>query len=690
MLLYDESDAPRLKEWIVQRLGDTSDADSDILADYVLALLRHEGDITSTRELCESELKDFFQEGTNDAAKFVDELFRVLDYKSYLPGALPPPTTINDSADQFPAGVPTEPRNHNKRKAADAGFDSIRDTGASKASRTGMDNDFANPRAVAQPWAGGYPGTMAMLPPRPTNTANLNTGDSANMNMGIDLNALANMALFNQNLLAMFTGVGPLGKGPDDGAGTLGKKSKKKKRRCRDWERTGACPKGEACKFLHSAPDLPFPMPDMSALMNLSANLPALFEANRNLDLNLKGQAAAANGKQNNSNRVYDIEPGRVYVRDIPAENFSEDAIRDFFTQFGSITDIVLQQRNTSALIQFAEESEALAAIDSPKPVFDNRFVTVVPARKLRKPDEPVEPEFNMEEVIKKQEEAQRTFEEKKKLRDELQQKLKDLEQQETTIRKSQFELKRKIAEKQTALTRKNGGSLGTEADSDMEILRAQLAALEDEALSLGLTPANGTEHGGKGDDNMSYEYTSCPSNGGLGGPGYPWRGRGRGGRARGAVRGRFRGDIHQAYRGATLDNRPRTVAVKGVDFTISAHSEALRQYLMAVGSFTDIQSTSETTHIMFDDRKTAETFWNGLAYNPITGVAGELELSWVSNTAGPLVMDVSSDGDEDENVASAEGQNNSSHMLGKKYEDDDRADVDYDVADEDDWNPVR
>jgi RNA-binding protein 26 len=41
-----------------------SDADADVLADYVLALLRHDGDIDTVRRLCEEEIPDFLKEGT--------------------------------------------------------------------------------------------------------------------------------------------------------------------------------------------------------------------------------------------------------------------------------------------------------------------------------------------------------------------------------------------------------------------------------------------------------------------------------------------------------------------------------------------------------------------------------------------------------------------------------------------------
>lgn len=41
----------------------SSDADSDVLADYVLALLRHDGDESTVRQLCDTEIRDFLTGG---------------------------------------------------------------------------------------------------------------------------------------------------------------------------------------------------------------------------------------------------------------------------------------------------------------------------------------------------------------------------------------------------------------------------------------------------------------------------------------------------------------------------------------------------------------------------------------------------------------------------------------------------
>jgi hypothetical protein len=44
-----------------------SDADSDVLADYVIALLKHDGDAASVRTLCEAEIPDFLTEGPSES-----------------------------------------------------------------------------------------------------------------------------------------------------------------------------------------------------------------------------------------------------------------------------------------------------------------------------------------------------------------------------------------------------------------------------------------------------------------------------------------------------------------------------------------------------------------------------------------------------------------------------------------------
>lgn len=92
-MLFPEEDAPQLKTWIVKRIENTyvplvpscllccslpgfepqlltcalstrSDADSDVFAEYVIALLKHDGDQAAIRKVCEEEIPDFLNEGS--------------------------------------------------------------------------------------------------------------------------------------------------------------------------------------------------------------------------------------------------------------------------------------------------------------------------------------------------------------------------------------------------------------------------------------------------------------------------------------------------------------------------------------------------------------------------------------------------------------------------------------------------
>jgi hypothetical protein len=215
--------------------------------------------------------------------------------------------------------------------------------------------------------------------------------------------------------------------------------------------------------------------------------------------------------------------------------------------------------------------------------IFDNRFVKVYwhkPKRDERNDENrPEEPAFNQEEFEKQQQEAQKSHEERMKKRQEAEEAKQALERQRDELMKKQQEEKARLLQRLGVAP--SNGTEGAEEDSSMQVedenvsdetkkLRAQLAALEAEAKTLGLD-ANADASFGRG--------------------GY----RGRGGfRARGGYRGRgtydpsfrggYRGRGGFAPRGRggvlRLDNRPRRVAVSGVSLH-SEKDEALRQHLM-------------------------------------------------------------------------------------------------------------
>ncbi|KAK6343334.1 hypothetical protein TWF730_010925 [Orbilia blumenaviensis] len=126
MPLFDDGDSALLKKWVVIRLENISDADSDVLADYVLALLRHEQSEAEVRQMCIDQLDDFLREHTTP---FVDQLFGALRTRSYLsvnstlhsglltttvtphtaPAPVPQPPAAQDDADSEGSYTPKSP-----------------------------------------------------------------------------------------------------------------------------------------------------------------------------------------------------------------------------------------------------------------------------------------------------------------------------------------------------------------------------------------------------------------------------------------------------------------------------------------------------------------------------------------------------------------------------------------------------
>jgi hypothetical protein len=52
-----------------------------VLADYVIALLKHDGDATSVRTLCEAEIPDFLTEGPSEILWDAPEIFQAQEIK---------------------------------------------------------------------------------------------------------------------------------------------------------------------------------------------------------------------------------------------------------------------------------------------------------------------------------------------------------------------------------------------------------------------------------------------------------------------------------------------------------------------------------------------------------------------------------------------------------------------------------
>ncbi|KHJ35528.1 putative rrm domain protein [Erysiphe necator] len=790
-MLFIEEDAPLLKKWIVKRLENTSDADADVLADYVLALLRHDGDDETVRALCESEIPDFLKE---DSVLFVRDVFDAINYKKYLPSAK------NSRKISAPFDPPTGPsalqvRNHVSNYL----------NGNSNSNKKRSYNDRIDSQVYERGYVGGNHHESNKFqrragPQLGTDLAEANKGGEYNQNlqpyMGLP-NILSQYSGIQESMpnsspkVPTFDPIDPVtamiamqaltfpipGTNPFGQIGFTAHNDPNmslNKQRCRDYDVKGFCARGITCKFEHG--ENPLWNPSQSQI--LSEEYDPSNSIMTSVDLNGAGKSSKSEGVSDNTQIVVDSEGRRkskarrgelrqtgnsnrrggrsefssdrpnfdktkttIVVENIPEENFNEDNVRSFFTQFGTIVEISLYQYKRLAILKYDSWNSANLAYKSPKVIFDNRFVKVywfdehdpqlknkddsisgtinqkitgapIPAR------ETSEPKIDLEEFARKQQEAQELHIEKQKKRKEMEAAKKELEIRQEELLKCQAEEKRKLMERIAAKERNRETTLGLEADSlgstdksssQTEALKAQLAALEAEAQLLGI------------DTSLSETNGWSPRGRGRG------RGRGRiysGHRGRGGYRGRGAAPFVLAGslpdpRSFNLDNRPKKIGLTGVDFSDPEKDENLKQYLLVsnkyhqlfvvisldpfctkklkgIGEYEDIEVTPSRTIITFKDRRTAESFMFGSIGGEIPSV-GKVEMSWISTLNPSHALSRQADtiksGPErgGDAAASATGTSQGTDMVlsfKAGNQQNTNANMDYDVAYENEWGP--
>ena len=67
-----------------------------------------------------------------------------------------------------------------------------------------------------------------------------------------------------------------------------------------------------------------------------------------------------------------------LVVTDIPREHLTMNAIREFFGQFGEVTNVAIEGKSARALVSFTSNAEAYKAWRSDAPVFNSRHVKVL------------------------------------------------------------------------------------------------------------------------------------------------------------------------------------------------------------------------------------------------------------------------------------------------------------------------
>ncbi|KAL5084182.1 hypothetical protein Trisim1_012257 [Trichoderma cf. simile WF8] len=698
-MLFPEEDAPLLKTWIVKRIENTSDADSDVLADYVIALLKHDGDAQSVRQLCEAEIPDFL---TEDSKAFLDDVFQAIAYKSYRPGAPPPPKSatgaIGAGAPPLPAFSGVQSSAPHQGASRKRGFaDDMEHEGPTpygrghKQARRG-----SNHGRMDDPTMGGYVSVDSMPGMKHFDPKSALETIMQMQAMGLPYPGMA-------EFMAQMPPVGG------------GRNSQRRRGRCRDFDTKGYCSRGNQCMYDHG---------------NASVYVPPMFSGIEEYDpsnavLGMSGHAAnpysfpmdmmgRGRGRGNRGGRggrggkkggarapfsaegpVNDRTKSTIVIENIPEDHFDENEVRTFFSQFGEVVEVSMQPYKHLAIVKYDKWASANAAYRSPKVIFDNRFVKVfwykeegvkVPSSATGNGDgvlskidgdgsaapAEAEPEIDMEEFQRMQEEAQKKYQEREAKRTDLERQRQELEKQQQELlarhREESERLKARLAEKSGA----TADAKATGSSSSTDMLRAQLAALEQEAKILGIDPDAAEDGSG---------YSSR---------GRGFRGRGGRGSDRGFAprgRGSFRGQAgrHAAYAQYSLDNRPRKLAVTGVDFTPPDKDEALRHFLLNLGEFESVETNASVTHVSFQDRKTAEKFHYSLHGKELPGVSGTLELSWINTPLPPVGSSKKNEDVEDGDAMAGlnDEEANADEGLPEEHMRERQVDMDYEVDEE-------
>ncbi|KAF9334242.1 hypothetical protein BG006_002491 [Podila minutissima] len=478
-----------LKAFLIVELESICEADPGMLADYIIALLKHDKPMPELQPLVLSQLEDFLNEAT---PSFVETLFSALESKSYLGSAHEEATSIPSEPAAERETQQREGRSSaSKHHRGDSDHSDNEDRSFKHARRHGDDEERdSHPRhrdySPSRPSGEDrYNNSRRGTTSQPQSSASLQSGRSNdfgsndsdrraprqpyqpqkdvrpgfNNNNGFnDLhqqwNNNGNNGPQHPSSRNQFNDRGQWGGRGGRGGGTssLGYgQDRTKRQRCRDYDEKGFCMRGDLCPYDHGedrivvddiqraafemmpgGPAPPFSMASNVAPffaggsngnhmsnaemfeMNMTAHGTDAMSMGGRLGSDNFGQGGmdvrsghdmSARGGMRGRGSMRGIRGGRgrggsshpynsagrfgaggaggaatktsLVVEHIPDEFNTIFKVNEFFTQFGSLVNIQLDQPAHKALIQYSTRDEANAAYNSPEVIFGNRFVKV-------------------------------------------------------------------------------------------------------------------------------------------------------------------------------------------------------------------------------------------------------------------------------------------------------------------------
>ncbi|KAF7319960.1 hypothetical protein MKEN_00779900 [Mycena kentingensis (nom. inval.)] len=396
-------DGVALKPWLVRTLEPICDAEPGALADYILALLKHNVPEVDMRKELAVQLEEFLEK---EGKPFIDTLFTALRTQSYMP--------YSASTAEYPEGAITIPPpstdaspGRTRKRSLD---NDERDGRPPKGPRLSAEGNF--PRANG--WNGrGYqdrdqPGYVeqngrrnpqAYAPPQEKrgicrdyyNSGYCSRGAYCKFSHGED--AVLPGQLFPMNgapFMPMFgngfgmNGAGPAYSphdaqmGPSNGAGGMMQRS------------------GELPVIQDLTPIDPSNPPQNPPNLSMP---PENFNNGAPMDVDMsqrggvpfgpppfRGRGGGGGGGRNKG--VFNGEVHKftgdqrrndktLVVEKIPQDKLSLSEVNDWFKRFGTVTNVAIDPSTAKALVSFSNHDEARTAWKSEDAVFNNRFVKV-------------------------------------------------------------------------------------------------------------------------------------------------------------------------------------------------------------------------------------------------------------------------------------------------------------------------
>ncbi|WVQ62640.1 uncharacterized protein L199_000787 [Kwoniella botswanensis] len=648
MPFNDAVDTAEFKAWLVTTIEPLCDADPIVMSDYIIALLKHDAVMAEDewKVFISRELEDFLEDNSRT---FVDTLFQTLSNKSYLPAPAPviaptAPAIVSSYRPQVSAPTAEPEAGPSTIRPPQNGQPVVQhnDVEMSDASKAPQGNAQAGPRRRGKCFDYHEKGFCMRGTACPYEHSDDMILPSPDMMFG---------GQFPPQMMGGFQGGGGRGMGRGRGRGRGGMGGPHQQNG--NGHLFGPGPnQGNPFPQQQMPFPFPFPFPPMPGQPNQfprghhSKDIPSEYMG------------------VNRPPSTRDITT--LVITDIPQPNLTVQAIRDYFQQFGEVTNVAIEGKSKRALISFENNQQAFQAWKSDQAVFGSRHVKVLWHKPLpgkgSAGQDALEKSSELLANMKKLESGQgQEIQGNVKVKlsgpeSRLKATLAELETTEKRAKKETLIAEQKVLFSKTQnaskeekvqilgrlkeinkeldqinnpppkeesmdveLTEKGKldrelakhGMETTEGKDQAELLKlsAQLSALRDKANTLGI--------------NSSARFSPY-SRGGSRGRGYGPRGRGRG-----------RGGPPRPMR---LDNRSRTITISGQGISNEHGRKAVQEWYESQGGVTE--HVDGGMRVTYPARDMAEKVL-ALGTKDITGLSAGININWYTAPVGSHAPEV-------------------------------------------------